>query len=110
MPRSKYQRTIEELNEAASKFWPSELSDKEAEISIIPLLLKTQDHFISIYSMRAGAFENASGKEYSRAGIIKQLPIPNNLISEMKSELAQIDASGLEISSLKKKARAEKNE
>ena len=47
-PGRNYQRTFEELEEVASKFWPSELSELEARLSIIPLLLKTQDEFVSI--------------------------------------------------------------
>ena len=46
-----YQRTLEELEEVASKFWPAELSELEAKLSVIPLLLKTQDQFISILSV-----------------------------------------------------------
>jgi hypothetical protein len=45
---AKYRRTFEQLEQAASKFWPSELSDMEAKVSIIPMLLKTQDAFISV--------------------------------------------------------------
>ncbi len=48
MSKSKYNRTVEELRELASMFWPPELSQKEADISIIPKLLETQDQFISI--------------------------------------------------------------
>jgi len=47
----KYQKTFEELEQVASKFWPSELSEMEAKLSVIPLLLKTQDQFISIISV-----------------------------------------------------------
>jgi hypothetical protein len=47
----KYQRTFEQLERVASKFWPSELSEKEADLSIIPLLLKTQEQFIHILSI-----------------------------------------------------------
>jgi hypothetical protein len=50
-PTQNYQRTFEELEQVASKFWPSELSEMEAKLSIIPLLLKTQDQFISILSI-----------------------------------------------------------
>lgn len=46
-----YQRTFEELEQVASKFWPTELSALEAKLSVIPLLLKTQDQFISILSV-----------------------------------------------------------
>ncbi len=38
-----YKRTFEELEQVASKFWPTELSALEAKLSVIPLLLKTQD-------------------------------------------------------------------
>jgi hypothetical protein len=48
-----YNRTFEELEKVASKFWPSELSETEAKLSVIPLLLKTQDQFISIISVKA---------------------------------------------------------
>jgi len=37
-----------ELKQYASLFWPPELTDKEKAASVIPLLLKTQDKFISI--------------------------------------------------------------
>lgn len=47
-----YQRTFEQLKEVASKFWPSELSEMEAKLSIIPLLLETQDQFIHILSIK----------------------------------------------------------
>jgi hypothetical protein len=47
-----YQRTFEELEEVASKFWPTELSELEAKLSVIPLLLETQDQFISIISVK----------------------------------------------------------
>jgi hypothetical protein len=47
-----YQRTFEELEEVASKFWPAELSELEAKLSVIPLLLETQDHFISVISVK----------------------------------------------------------
>lgn len=49
--KKKYRKTFEELEEVASKFWPSELSEMEAKLSVIPLLLKTQDQFISIISV-----------------------------------------------------------
>ncbi|MFN8485542.1 MAG: restriction endonuclease [Anaerolineae bacterium] len=45
---SRYRKSLEELERVASKFWPRELSQIEAQKSIIPLLLETQDNFISI--------------------------------------------------------------
>ena len=47
----KYRRTFEDLEEVASKFWPAELSELEAKLSVIPLLLETQDQFISVISV-----------------------------------------------------------
>ena len=51
MLKTNYQRTVEELRQLASIFWPSELSKKEAELSIIPKLLETQEQFIAILSV-----------------------------------------------------------
>jgi hypothetical protein len=46
-----YQRTFEELRELASMFWPSDLSEEQAKLSVIPLLLETQDEFITFLSI-----------------------------------------------------------
>lgn len=54
---SKYRKSFEELEQAASKFWPSELSEMEAKLSIIPLLLETQEVFISIIGTGAPTLE-----------------------------------------------------
>ena len=43
-----YKRSLEELRQVASLFWPDELAQKATAISILPLLLETQDDFISI--------------------------------------------------------------
>lgn len=47
----KYKRTKEELETRACKWWPESLVDIEAESSIIPMLVKTQDSFISILTL-----------------------------------------------------------
>ena len=52
-----YQRTVEDLRELASLFWPEELSRREADISIIPQLLQTQDDFIAILSVPVAGIE-----------------------------------------------------
>lgn len=41
-------KTIEELEKSACLYWPTHLSDVVAEISSIPILIKTQDQFLSI--------------------------------------------------------------
>jgi len=46
-----YKRTFAELDQVASKFWPAEISELEAQLSVVPLLLETQDQFISILNI-----------------------------------------------------------
>jgi len=41
-------KTIEELEKSACLYWPTHLSDVVAEISSIPILIKTQDQFLSV--------------------------------------------------------------
>lgn len=53
-----YTRTYEDLEQVASKFWPTELSEMEAKISVIPTLLQTQDQFISILSIQTNSIDN----------------------------------------------------
>jgi hypothetical protein len=52
---SKYARTLAELKEKAVLFWPREIIEREASVSILPLLLKTQDKFISILKLSDSA-------------------------------------------------------
>ena len=52
-----YTKTFEQLEAVASKFWPAELSEIESKLSIIPLLLKTQDQFINIISVETPSLE-----------------------------------------------------
>ena len=44
--------TIEDLERSACLYWPTHLSDIVTEISSVPVLLKTQDHFLSIIKMQ----------------------------------------------------------
>ena len=67
-----YAKTFEQLEAVASKFWPAELSETESKLSIIPLLLKTQDQFIHILSMETPSLE----KLFS---IIESVSLPANL-------------------------------
>lgn len=45
---NEFARTLSELRQSAVMFWPSELLQREAAASIIPLLIQTQDKFISL--------------------------------------------------------------
>ena len=53
-----YAKSYDELEAVASKFWPAELSTIESELSVMPLLLNTQDQFISIISIATPNIEN----------------------------------------------------
>lgn len=44
-------RTVEDLKKTALLYWPKELAAIERETSVIPLLLETQDAFISILKL-----------------------------------------------------------
>lgn len=44
----KYNRNIEELKKHATLWWPEELKKKNALANVLPLLLKTQDDFLSL--------------------------------------------------------------
>lgn len=57
MTQATYRRTVEQLETVASKFWPQELSRQEAELSIIPILIKTQEDFISILKVPVADLE-----------------------------------------------------
>ena len=67
-----FARTYEELQAVASMFWPAELSEREAQISIVPLLLKTQDQFASILGIDVRGLE-------SLYEIVEASRIPTNL-------------------------------
>jgi hypothetical protein len=86
-PVRNYQRTIEELEKVASMFWPSELSEMEAKLSIIPLLLKTQEQFISILSVEArgldGLFEIIEASRLQANLFLKHLVILADFGGEM---------------------------
>ncbi len=48
-------RNLEDLEEHALKFWPTELAQKEQNLSIIPKLIETQDKFISLLNISDGS-------------------------------------------------------
>jgi len=47
----RYNRNIDKLEENAVLWWPEHLNEKNASISVIPKLLKTQDDFLNIISL-----------------------------------------------------------
>ena len=48
MAKIKYNRDIHELESHAEKWWPKALEAQVADVSVIPILVATQDQFISI--------------------------------------------------------------
>ena len=79
MSRQNYQRTVSELQKLASMFWPSELSEEAAKLSIIPKLLETQDEFIAILSVPVhdlgGLFKVVNASSFSANLFLKHLVI-----------------------------------
>lgn len=58
MRQQTYQRTVAELRNVASMFWPAELSEEAAKLSVIPLLLTTQEEFVAILSVPVSDLHN----------------------------------------------------
>ena len=46
MNEDRYERTIDELEIRACKWWPKEVRDEALEISVLQVLLDTQERFI----------------------------------------------------------------
>ena len=68
-----YMRSKEELETKACKWWPSALVEREAEASIIPTLIRTQDQFISILTLAD------SNNPYTVFDVIQAARFPANL-------------------------------
>jgi len=47
----RYNKTVNELEQHAIQWWPTHLTKLESELSVIPLLLKTQKEFISLLTL-----------------------------------------------------------
>jgi hypothetical protein len=88
-PNKNYQRTFEELDEVASKFWPAELSELEAKLSVIPLLLDTQDDFISIISVKTPDLERLFN-------VLEASSLPANLFLKHLAILADFGGEPLQ--------------
>lgn len=73
-----------ELKEYASLFWPQELTDKEKNASSIPLLLKTQDKFISILEV------SEKNPDSWKTVLAQTVDLPGNLFLKHLMVLADI--------------------
>lgn len=83
MPKTKYQRTIDQLHDSAAMFWPPELSQQEAEVSIVPKLLETQDQFIAILSVETASHDQMFD-------IVNASAMPANLFLKHLSVLSDV--------------------
>ena len=89
---SKYKRSPAELREHASIFWPSEMSEKEANVSVIPHLLKTQDNFLSMVGVDVsdinGLFKILETSTMPVNFFLKHLAVLSDTGGEMLSRIA----------------------
>ncbi|MEG4121199.1 restriction endonuclease [Microcoleus sp. N9_B4] len=87
MSTQNYRRTVEEIRELASMFWPSDLSQKEAELSVIPKLIETQEQFIAILSVPvselSGLFQIVEASTLSANMFLKHLIVLADFGGEM---------------------------
>lgn len=88
-----YARTLVELRDHAVMFWPKELMEREAAASSIPLLLKTQDKFISLLDIadaRPDAWKMTlqSSKELPANLFLKHLMVLSDISGERLKRLS----------------------
>lgn len=82
-----YNRTKEELEKNACKWWPNSLVELEAASSIIPILIKTQDQFISILTLSnskepTSVFDVLVASKFSANMFLKHLMVLTDFGSE----------------------------
>src|SRR3989344_6844477 len=88
-----YNKTIEELQSKAVFWWPKHLSTLETDASIIPLLVETQDKFLSILTL-------SDSNPYKVLEILKTSDFPANLF--LKHLVVLTDFGGEQIQRLNK--------
>jgi len=86
----KYNRTLNELEMVSIKWWPDYLKSIEVENSIVPLLLKTQDKFISILTL------SVDEKPESIMDILNAASFPANLFLKHLMVLSDFGAEPLQ--------------
>lgn len=74
-----YKRTIQELESKATLWWSTQLNEANANISIIPKLLETQDDFLRIISLSKGnpfkVFDLLEASEFPANLFLKHLSV-----------------------------------
>ena len=92
---TRYNRTLTELEANACKWWPENLVMLEAESSIIPTLVRTQDQFISIltlsdYNIPESVFDVMAAAHFAANLFLKHLMVLTDFGSEPFRELTEI--------------------
>mgnify|MGYP001053022196 CR=1 FL=1 len=96
-------RSPEELRKKAELFWPSELTAREAATSVIPLLLQTQDKFISLLDVSDAGPDSWKNTLRASKGLkanvfLKHLmvlaDVGGELLKRLRPELGNIFPSG----------------
>ena len=80
MNEDRYERTIDELETHACKWWPKEVRDEAQKISVLQTLLDSQEKFISILKLanknnREGIFNLIDAAEFSYSLFLKHLVV-----------------------------------
>jgi hypothetical protein len=57
MASSRYQRGIDDLEALAVKWWPNALVEREADSSVVPILLSTLDSFLSVLKISSERYD-----------------------------------------------------
>ncbi len=87
MNEDKYERTIDELEIHACKWWPREVRDEALKISVLQVLLDTQERFISILKLAdkqdvTGLFDLIDAAKFSYSLFLKHLVVLSDFGSE----------------------------
>lgn len=89
MPQTFYKRDIDEIESCASKWWPDDLIEQNANISVVPTLLSTQDKFLHILAL--------SNKDPEQVfDVIQAAKFPINLFTKHLCVLADFGGEPLQ--------------
>ena len=91
-----FARTLTELKEKAVLFWPQEIIEREAAITVLPLLLNTQNKFISVLTLSDAGPEAwkrhiDSSPNMSANVFLKHLMVLTDLGGEALSKITPFD-------------------
>ena len=87
MNEDRYERTIDELEIYACKWWPKEVRDEAQKISVLQVLLDSQEKFISLLKLAdkynvSKLFELIEAAEFSYSLFLKHLVVLTDFGSE----------------------------